>query len=167
MPLAPPDTHHLSAAIGWLELGNSAEAGEELARISPAALEHPDVLEVRWQICANSKSWEAAAEVAELCVAKAPERASGWLHRAYAKRRVPGGGLDPAWEALRPAFEKFPDEPIIPFNLACYAAQAGRLDEALDWLQRAIAASRNLNEIKRMALADPDLQPLWERIRHL
>src|ERR1043166_9428290 len=51
--LEPPDTHHLSAAVGWLELGNPAEAGEEIARISPAALEHPDVLEVRWQICAN------------------------------------------------------------------------------------------------------------------
>jgi hypothetical protein len=167
MPLAPPDTHHLSAAIGWLELGDSIEAGEELARISAAALEHPDVLEVRWQICAVTKSWEAAAEVAELCVARAPDRASGWLHRAFAKRRTPGGGLDAAWETLRPAFEKFPDEPIIPFNLACYAAQAGRLDEAWDWLQHAIRASGNLSEIRRMALADPDLQPLWERIRQL
>src|SRR5438093_73952 len=163
--LEAPDTHHLSAAIGWLELGNCAEASEELARMSPAALEHPDVLEVRWQVCVESKSWEAAAQVAELCIARAPERASGWLHRAYAKRRAPGGSVQSAWEALRPAFEKFPDEPIIPFNLACYAAQAGRLDEAWEWLQHAIRAAKNLNQIKQMGLADPDLQPLWERIR--
>jgi hypothetical protein len=37
--LEPPDTHHVSAAIGWLELGNPAEAGEEIARITPEMLE--------------------------------------------------------------------------------------------------------------------------------
>src|SRR5215208_708179 len=30
--LCPPDSHHLLAAEGWLELGNAAEAGEEIAR---------------------------------------------------------------------------------------------------------------------------------------
>ena len=46
--LEPPDTHCFSAAIGWLELGNLAEAKAELAQISPAQQEHPDVLEARW-----------------------------------------------------------------------------------------------------------------------
>src|SRR6185436_7555694 len=32
MNLEPPDTHYLRAACGWLELGNPAEAGEEIAR---------------------------------------------------------------------------------------------------------------------------------------
>ena len=34
--LGPPDSHHLSAAIGWLELGNVAEAGAELEKIAPS-----------------------------------------------------------------------------------------------------------------------------------
>ena len=57
----------MRAAIGWLELGNHAEAGEEIARIAPEMLEHPDVLEVRWMICAagcraqpRSVSWSRA-----------------------------------------------------------------------------------------------------------
>jgi len=45
--LESPDIHHLLAAQGWLELDNPSEAGEEIARISPANLEHPDVLNVR------------------------------------------------------------------------------------------------------------------------
>ena len=128
--LQPPDTHHLSAAIGWLELGNPAEAGEEIAKVSAPFLQHPDVLEARWQVCTAGQSWDAALAVAELLVRLAPERASGWIHRAYAARRAKGGGLQAAWEALRPAWEKFPKSEVIPYNLACYAAQASRLDEA-------------------------------------
>jgi hypothetical protein len=68
---------------------------------------------------------------------------------------------------LRPAFEKFPKTSIIPYNLACYAAQFGRLEEAWQWLHKAMAAAGDAQHIKRMALADADLQTLWERIRGL
>src|SRR5258705_5911453 len=96
--LEPPDSHHLLAAQGWLELGNSAEAGEEIARISPANLDHPDVLELRWAICAAGQRWEAGLTIAETLLRVAPDRASAWLHQAYALRRVKGGRLDRAWE---------------------------------------------------------------------
>lgn len=165
--LEPPDTHHLRAAIGWLELGNHVEAGEEIARIAPELLEHPDVLEVRWDVCARGKSWDAALALTERLVVIAPARVSGWVHRAYALRRVKGGGLTMAWAALRPAFEKFPKEPLIPYNLACYAAQFGRLDEAWDWLHKAMEAAGDVKGIKEQALADSDLKELWERIRDL
>ena len=160
-----PDTRHLSAAIGWLELGNPSEAGNEIARIALDFLDHPDVLEVRWEICAAQKSWEAALRIAETLRDKAPRRASGWIHRAYAVRRVPGGGLQQAWEALRPAFEQFPEVSIIPYNLACYATQMGRSDEAWEWLHKAMEAAGDVQSIKTMALADSDLEPLWARIR--
>jgi tetratricopeptide (TPR) repeat protein len=163
----PPSKHYLSAALGWLELGNPFEAGEEIARISPEYLEHPDVLDLRWQICAAGRRWKPALEVADLLMQKAPENASAWLHRAYALRRVEGGGLAQAWDALFPAAERFPNEPVVPYNLACYAAQLGRLDEAWEWIHKAIKAAGNAEHIKTMALADPDLKPLWDRIREL
>jgi len=164
--LEPPDTHYFLAAIGWLELGNPAEAGAELARISSAQQEHPDVLEVRWSISAEQRRWEEGLQIAQALLRRAPKRSSGWLHRAYALRRVPEGGLQKAWEALLPAFDKFPKEPIIPFNLACYACQMRQLDAARDWLQRAVAISGR-EKIKPMALKDSDLEPLWEEIRRL
>ncbi len=49
-PLEPPDTHYLSAALGWLELGNAAESICELGQIRPENVNHPDVLEVRWMV---------------------------------------------------------------------------------------------------------------------
>ena len=53
-PLEPPDSHHLSAAIGWLGLGNVAEAGAELEKIAPQFQSHPDVLVVQFDIHAQA-----------------------------------------------------------------------------------------------------------------
>jgi tetratricopeptide (TPR) repeat protein len=164
--LEPPDTHYALAAIGWLELGNLAEANAELAQISPAKQDHPEVLELRWLILAEEKRWQEGLQVAQALLRRAPERSSGWLHQAYALRRVPDGGLQKAWEALLPAFDKFPKEAIIPFNLSCYACQMRQLDAARDWLKRAVAVGGK-GKIKRMALKDPDLEPLWAEIRQL
>ena len=164
--LEPPDTHYFMAAIGWSELGNPAEARAELAQVSPAQQEHPDVLEVRWTIAAEEKHWEEGLQIAQALVRRAPKRSSGWLHQAYALRRVPNGGLQKAWDALLPAFGKFPKEPTIPFNLSCYACQLRQLEVARDWLKRAVAVGGK-EKIKQMALKDSDLEPLWDEILQL
>jgi predicted Zn-dependent protease len=166
-PIGPPETFYLTAAVGWLELGDTNSAAEELARIRPEFLEHPAVLEVRWTVCSAGKSWEAALAIAESEVQSTPDQPGGWVHRAYALRRIRGGSLQRAWEALLPAFEKFPKEPIIPYNLACYAAQFGRLEEAWEWLHKAMEAAGDVKSIKEMALRDRDLEALWERVKTL
>jgi hypothetical protein len=66
---------------------------------------------------------------------------------------------------LLPAVDQFPEEPIIPFNLACYASQLNRLTEAWAWLEEAVKRSGNRQRMFAMAAADPDLEPLWDRIR--
>jgi len=165
-PLGPPDVHFLSAAAGWFELGNIVEAKAELAKIAPAFHNHADVLELRWLIQAQEKDWEQGLAAARALVEVAPERSSGWLHRAYSLRRAKAGGLQAAWDALLPSFDKFPAEPTIPYNLSCYACQMGRLEEAREWLQRAVKIAGKEN-IKLMALNDEDLEPLWEEIKSL
>jgi predicted Zn-dependent protease len=162
--LEPPDSHHLSAAIGWLGLGARREANAELAGLSPAAQNHPDVIEVRWSIHSDEEQWDLALEDARALIQAAPGRAAGWIFQAYALRRVPTGGLQQAWDALRPAYDRFPRQPIIPFNLACYSCQLRRLDDARDWLARA-AKIGGKREIKPMALTEPDLEPLWQEIQ--
>jgi Flp pilus assembly protein TadD len=164
--LEPPDTHYFMAAIGWLELGSPVEAKAELAQVSPARQQHPDVLEVRWALAAEQGCWEEALQVAQVLVRRAPKRSSGWLHQAYALRRVPDGSVRKAWEALLPAFAKFPKEPTIPFNLACYACQLHQLDTARDLLKRAKVIGGK-EKIREMALQDSDLKPLWDELRQL
>ena len=111
--IEPPDTHHLSAAIGWLGLGNAVEARAELDCIQPEFQDDPDVLEVRWLMCARENRLDEGVELARSLVMRAPERSSGWLHQAYSLRRARDGSIRKAWEALLPAFDKFPREPII------------------------------------------------------
>jgi uncharacterized protein HemY len=163
-PLDISDVHCLRAAMGWLELGNLAEAELELGQLLEKSRQHPDVLEVEWLLTSARHDWNRSLAIGELLVALEPERASGWIHCAYAMRRAEGGGLTRARETLLAAADKFPEEPVIPYNLACYAAQLGELDEARRWLR--VAMDRGgFQMIQTMALADADLQPLWEEVR--
>jgi predicted Zn-dependent protease len=165
-PLETLDLRHLDAAVGWLGLGCAPEARVELELISAARQQHPAVLDARWTLCAHEKRWAEALEIAKAELAAAPDDCAGWLHRAYALRRVPDGGLARAWDALLPAAEKFPKEPVIAFNLACYACQRQQPDVARQWLQRAMKTGGR-EAMRKMALADDDLKPLWAEIREL
>ncbi len=162
--LTPPDSHHLSAAIGWLELGNRTEARLDLEKISEPLREEPDVLRVWWAVLAAEKNWREALEISNRLLQKAPDNAGSWLHHAYALRRAPDGGVEAAWKVLLPAAEKFSEEETIPFNLACYACQLGEFDAARHWLREAMRRGGQ-EEIRHRALIDEDLKALWWEIR--
>ena len=119
---------------------------------------------------------------------QAPERASGWLHYSYSLRRASEGGLEASWKALLPAHERFPEEPVVAYNLACYACQLDRLDDAREWFAKALkieerqtartvgslledvypdSKKSQSSGIKQMALRDEDLKPLWPEIERL
>ena len=163
-PLEPPDSHHLSAAIGWLGLGNVAEAGAELEKIAPQFQSHPDVLAVQFDIHAQAGRWDAAAEIAGTLTQLEPEEPGAWVSLAYATRRKAGGGIPQARTILIQAQQTFPKEKIIAYNLACYDCQLGDLNAARSWLEKACALG-DARKIKHMALQDPDLEPLWPDIR--
>ena len=167
LDLPHPDRAHFDAAIGWLLLGLPEDSLKELARLTTASRLQPDVLELEWAIQARAGHWTEARVVAEALLRVAPDRPFGWVHLAYCLRRVPEGGLESAWNLLRPAFDRFPKEKIIPYNLACYAAQLGRLDDAWEWLLTAVEVAGDRKEIKTLALADTDLLPLKDRIEDL
>lgn len=163
-PLTPPDSFHLSAAIGWLELGNHIEANEELERITAGLRAHPDVLDVRWLIYERAKNWQACLDIANALVQLSPDDANGYIKRSFALRRIEGGGIKAAFEALFESWSKFPHESIIPYNLACYQCQLGNNKQARYWLERAFAIGDS-TRLKLMALDDTDLEPLWTEIQ--
>ncbi len=160
-----PDRRHYEAATGWLMLGDAPSALAELNQLSAASRANLEVLQLEWGIHAERLDWAAATATAQHLTEAAPDCAFGWIHRAYALRRMPGGGVSRAWEVLQPALERFPKSQIIAYNLACYAAQMDRLDQAWALFQRALAVTPKLGHLLRMALSDEDLKPLWPRIR--
>jgi tetratricopeptide (TPR) repeat protein len=159
-PFDIPDLHHLRAAQGWLELGNHLEANAELENVSPESLAHPAVLELRWLIYSKESKWDACQDIARAITVKAPEYVSGWLHYAYATRRATGGSVQAAFEVLRPVADRFPEEPTVLYNLACYECQLGNLPEAWNWIEKAFDIG-DPKHLKLMALDDKDLEPLW------
>jgi len=161
--LEPPDSHHLSAAVGWLGLGDVAEAGAELEKIAARFGSHPDVLGVRHDIQAQAGNWDAAAEIAGTLTRLEPLEPGAWISLAYATRRKTGGGIPQARAILIQAQRTFPKETIIAYNLACYDCQLGDLDAAKAWLDKACALGA-AGKIKQMARLDPDLKPLWPEL---
>ena len=160
--LPPPNAHYLEAAVGWLELGNPREALAELAQIVPEFLDHPQVLEVKWQIFARTESWDQTLPIAQAFCQVAPGLPQGWLHQAVSLYRL--NRTQDAWNLLLPMAKKFPRSWIIAYDLSCYACQLSRLDEGRQWLRKAFRLG-DPKEIKTLALADPDLKSLWPEIQ--
>jgi predicted Zn-dependent protease len=162
-PLEPPDSHYVSAAVGWLELGNAREAAAELAAVAPVLAQHPVVLELRYDIHAQAGQWDLAAEAALTLSRVIPDEPGAWAKLAYATRRKPGGSLPSAKEILASAHQRFPAEVLITYNLACYECQLGNLSQALVLLQAAFKLGNPVT-LKQMSLCDPDLEPLSREI---
>jgi hypothetical protein len=158
--LAPPDSFHLQAARSCLESRNLRGAQLELDKVAPELRNHPDVLEVRWALEAHAKNWRICLDIAQAILACAPGRPSGWIKHSFALHRLQR--TQEALNSLFPAAENFSRIAVIPYNLACYSAELKCLWEAERWLKRAFEVGGG--EIRKMALRDKDLAPLWNKI---
>lgn len=166
MELEAEDWHRLRAAAGWIELGLPAEAEAELSGLRESARAHPAALDLGWSCLAAQERWEEAYVVAEGMIRLHAGLLSGWINRAYSARRMKGGGLELALEKLLPAATLFGKEPMVAFNLACYLVRLGRLEEGWRWYREAESRGE-AKTLRLQALADKDLEELWERIRGL
>jgi len=163
-PLGPPDSHHLNAAHGWLELGDADSAMEEIGRISTASQIHPDVLAIRWELSARDQDWDGAHTIAQMALDLAADQPGPWIQRSFALHELKL--TEEAYECLLPAAEQFPEETTIAYNLACYSCQLGQPARALEWFAKAQAVG-DADRLKAMALHDPDLASLRAEIERL
>ncbi|MBR89820.1 MAG: hypothetical protein CMO66_00910 [Verrucomicrobiales bacterium] len=159
-PIEAPDSHRITAAQGWLELGNTTEAAKELDSIAAEFQIHPDALEMRWTVESMRGNWEKCVQVADTLTHSAPGRSSGWVHRSYALHEL--NRTQEAFEQLLPAMAVFQDIWVIPYNLACYQCQLGSQDTAMDYYTQAFEIGGD--SVKDMALRDKDLLPLHKQI---
>jgi len=137
-----------------------------LEQVQLAKDDAPERLEARWHQCANAKDWDACLDVAKAITRAIPNSPFSWIRYGYASRQARRGDPHEAFEALLPIAQKFPEHPAIAYNLACYACQIGRLDEAREWLRQATEKG-DPEQVKRMALDDRDLEPLRTSVEEL
>lgn len=131
-----PDHFHLQAAVGWLALGNSGEAGGEFNHLSRAYEKNADYLHVRCRLLIAGKEWTTALDVGRQQIDIAPNQPHGWLHQAYCLHEL--NRTREAFHTLRRAAKRFPKHHLIAFNLACYCCHLARFHEALKWVNRTV-----------------------------
>jgi predicted Zn-dependent protease len=158
-----PDLLYLEAAKGWVILGDLREANRELDQITREFQKHADVLEVRFAIYAKARKWIVCMELAAAMLDLAPDRPTAWINSAQTLHELEQ--TQDAWDALYAVRDRFPKSAAIPYNLACYACRLGRVEDSQEWLRKAFALGGE--SFRKMALAESDLQPVWERIKHL
>jgi tetratricopeptide (TPR) repeat protein len=157
-----PDEHrdllkHLNVAIGYLGLGMAEEAWAELEAIDARHRGVLEVLKIRLEVCRALSNWELMAEIADRLHKSEPDDSGHPIDLAFAIRRV--RGEDEAAAVLERARQLFPQEPMLPYNLACYRAVRGRVAEAKQLLAEAFTLDESL---RLTSLDDPDLVGVWD-----
>jgi len=163
-PLSPPDSFHLSSAVGWLGLGNPAEAAAELNGISACHADRFDVLAVKWDVLAKLERWAECLETADLLVEHWPCEPTGWIDRSYALHEL--NRTRDAHDNLASVAGRFEGIWTIPYNLACYACRLGDQAKAGDWLAKAFAVE-DTQRLLKLALSDPDLESMQDDIKRI
>jgi predicted Zn-dependent protease len=149
----------LQRADGFLDLGMTQKAREELDRVAQAHRGSAAFRAVSMRVAFEEKDWHRAADIASSLREQFPCEPAFWIQLAYAKRR--SDGIEVARHILTDALARFPKVATIPFNLACYECQLGRLDEAMRRLNQAVALDAQCREA---ALEDEDLRALWPKL---
>lgn len=159
MSLEPPDQQFFEAAVGYSELGMPLEADAELDKIDPFNRAAPEVIALRIAICHATKKWELMRELAKRLCEFEPQNVQWRVSLAYGTRRA--ASIEAAKEILLEAEPRFPDEPVIYYNLACYEAQLGDLTNAKKYLKRTFELEPKWRAV---ALDDEDLKVLWDAL---
>jgi hypothetical protein len=143
----------LNAVEGYAELELLDLAWEELDSLPPAAVALPEVVEVRLSLYIRENRWQEVLEAGlPLCRAGA-EPTGLYIHSAYALHEL--GRTTEARELLLsgpPALRKLP---VFHYNMACYLAVSGLLQEAEVALRSAFRMDEKLRDYAR---TDPDLK---------
>jgi tetratricopeptide (TPR) repeat protein len=159
VPLEEPDRRHWQAAAGYVELGMFLEADTELDKIDPFNRAAPEVLATRVAIYRGLEKWELMREIAKRLADFQPNDIEWTISLAYATRRA--DSIQAAKEVLLNAEPQFPKEAAIKYNLACHFCQTGDIQDAKNYLKKALEIDLNW---RVSALEDPDLQPIWDSI---
>lgn len=149
----------LDASEGWAQLGDWKSADEELAQIEAPYDNDPGVLRLRVEFQSVLERWESVIPFAQRLANIDPGDSYPFYRWAYALHELKR--TQEAWDTLIRVVDRFSDEWVIPYNLACYATQLGNLSAAREWLAKAFTLGDAV-ALRSEAKKDPDLAPLWQ-----
>lgn len=145
----------LLAAQGYIELEMPDEAMREIDALPEEEQDREDVLQMRLFVHMRTKRWEEALKVCAHLRSVCPECTTGYIHGAFCLHEM-GRTLD-AKQLLLTGPVCLLREPTYHYNLGCYDAVLGNLEEATRHLETSFEMDRKFREIAKY---DPDLKPV-------
>lgn len=129
---------------GYLELEMPQTALELLNRMREPGTFRGQQLYLMGEALRALERYDEAIAPLEQAADLQPSNLRIWLALGWCQKRV--GRLELAIEALERAEEVAPEEAVVPYNLACYWSLAGKKQQALSYLSRAIAMDPDFRE---------------------
>ncbi|MEI6338620.1 MAG: hypothetical protein WCQ57_08575 [Verrucomicrobiota bacterium] len=145
----------LLAAQGYIELEMIGEAMRELDALSAEDRGCKEARQMRLFVFMRSKRWDEALTVCRQLREGNPACAAGYVHGAFCLHEM-GRTLE-AKNLLLNGPPVLLTEPTYHYNLGCYNAVLGNLEEATRHLKTSFQMDQKFREI---AKCDPDLKPV-------
>lgn len=149
----------LMAAQGYMELDMPKEAIEELDALGPELCENDAVLRMRLFILMKTQAWDEALAVCQRLRELFPEAAAGFIHGAFCLHE--NGRTAEARDLLLSGPPCLEDEATYYYNLGCYSAVLGELDDAREYVKTSFAMDEKFREIAKL---DPDLKEIRKEL---
>ncbi len=145
----------LLAAQGYSELGLPELALDELNLLPEDIRGSALGVESRLSVLMQARRWKRALSVGRELCRLAPDRTAGFIHTAFCLHEL--GKSREALEVLNSGPAALKAEPTYHYNLACYEAALGNIEQARAHLNVSFAMDKSLKDYAR---TDPDLKPL-------
>jgi predicted Zn-dependent protease len=143
------------AAQGYSELGLPELALDELDLLPDDLRTSAIGVESRLSVLMQARRWKPALNVGRELCRLAPNKTAGYIHTAFCLHEL--GKSREALEVLNSGPAALKAEPSYHYNLACYEAALGNIEQARAHLNVSFAMDKSLKEYAR---TDPDLKPL-------
>jgi tetratricopeptide (TPR) repeat protein len=149
----------LLAAQGYIELEMPDEALRELDAISQGDQNREEVLQMRLFVFMRSRQWDDALDICSRLRRESPDCTTGYIHGAFCLHEM-GRTLE-AKQLLLTGPACLLREPTYHYNLGCYDAVLGNIDEASHHLETSFLMDKKFREIAKY---DPDLKSVYDQL---
>ena len=131
------------------------ESLTELDSIQPRYQNRPEVLQLRLHHLMRQKRWALALRISRKLCRAAPEAGAGFLHAGFCLHQL--GKTAEARKLLMAGPVALLKEPIYYYNMGCYEALLGNVNDAHANLQISFKMDSTFRDL---AKRDPDLKAL-------
>ena len=155
METDPPTDKIMLAAQGYFELGMTDDAMAELDSLPASAQDTLSVLHLRLFGQMRGRLWEQALETSRRLCRVQPAEIMGYIHAAFCLHEM--RRTSEAKELLLAGPSALLNDATYHYNLGCYDAVLGNIEEAQAHLRTSFRLDKKFREFAR---TDPDLVPV-------